>query len=179
MKSIAVYCGSSNKVNEKFRNEANRVGKFLASNSIKVVYGGGNMGLMGNIANSALKNDGEVYGVITEHLIDIEKKNESLNNIKIVNSMHERKKEMFEQSDAFLIFPGGIGTLEEFFEVYSWKQLAIHNKPIIIYNFDNFWKDLILLINNLIAKDFAGEKMKEEYKVVNNLTELKEVLIKT
>ena len=121
----------------------------------------------------------QVYGVITEHLIDIEKKNESLNNIKIVNSMHERKKEMFEQSDAFLIFPGGIGTLEEFFEVYSWKQLAIHNKPIIIYNFDNFWKDLILLINNLIAKDFAGEKMKEEYKVVNNLTELKEVLIKT
>ena len=93
--------------------------------------------------------------------------------------MHERKKEMFEQSDAFLIFPGGIGTLEEFFEVYSWKQLAIHNKPIIIYNFDNFWKDLILLINNLIAKDFAGEKMKEEYKVVNNLTELKEVLVKT
>ena len=74
MKSIAVYCGSSNKVNEKFRNEANRVGKFLASNGIKVVYGGGNMGLMGNIANSALKNDGEVYGVITEHLIDIEKK---------------------------------------------------------------------------------------------------------
>ena len=134
---------------------------------------------MGDIANSALKNDGEVYGVITEHLIDIEKKNESLNNIKIVNSMHERKMEMFEQSDAFLIFPGGIGTLEEFFEVYSWKQLAIHNKPIIIYNFDNFWKDLILLINNLIAKDFAGEKMKEEYKVVNNLTELKEVLIKT
>ena len=137
------------------------------------------MGLMGDIANSALKNDGAVYGVITEHLIDIEKKNESLNNIKIVNTMHERKKEMFEQSDAFLIFPGGIGTLEEFFEVYSWKQLAIHNKPIIIYNFDNFWKDLILLINNLIAKDFAGEKMKEEYKVVNNLTELKEVLVKT
>ena len=179
MKSIAVYCGSSNKVNEKFKDEANRVGKFLASNGIKVVYGGGNMGLMGDIANSVLKNDGEVYGVITEHLINIEKKNESLNNIKIVNTMHERKKEMFEQSDAFLIFPGGIGTLEEFFEVYSWKQLAIHNKPIIIYNFDNFWKDLILLINNLIAKDFAGEKMKEEYKVVNNLTELKEVLVKT
>ena len=82
MKSIAVYCGSSNKVSEKFRNEANRVGKCLASNGIKVVYGGGNMGLMGNIANSALKNDGEVYGVITEHLIDIEKKNERLNNIK-------------------------------------------------------------------------------------------------
>ena len=78
MKSIAVYCGSSNKVNEKFRDEANRVGKFLASNSIKVVYGGGNMGLMGDIANSALKNDGEVYGVITEHLIDIEKKKENM-----------------------------------------------------------------------------------------------------
>ena len=179
MKSIAVYCGSSNKVDTKYREEAKKVGKFLAKNKIKLVYGGGNMGLMGDIANSALDKGGEVFGVITEHLIDIEKKNESLNNIKVVSSMHERKIEMYNKADMFLIFPGGVGTLEEFFEVYSWKQLAIHNKPIIIYNFDNFWKDLILLINNLIAKDFAGEKMKEEYKVVNNLTELKELLIKT
>ena len=179
MKSIAVYCSSSNDVDEVFKEEAQKVGELLGKNKYKIVYGGGNMGLMGTISNSSIAAGGHVYGVITKHLIDFEKKNKSLNNLKIVTSMHERKIEMFNSSEIFLIFPGGIGTLEEFFEVYSWKQLAIHNKPIIIYNFDNFWKDLILLINNLIAKDFAGEKMKEEYKVVNNLTELNEVLVKT
>ena len=95
------------------------------------------MGLMGIISNSALDSGGEVYGVITNHLIDIEKRNESLNNIKIVDSMHDRKMEMYNNADAFLIFPGGIGTLEEFFEVYSWKQLQLHNKPIIIYNYNS------------------------------------------
>ena len=179
MKSIAVYCSSSNDVDEVFKEEARKVGELLGKNKYKIVYGGGNMGLMGTISNSSIAAGGHVYGVITKYLIDFEKKNKSLNNLKIVTSMHERKIEMFNSSEIFLIFPGGIGTLEEFFEVYSWKQLAIHNKPIIIYNFDNFWKDLILLINNLIAKDFAGEKMKEEYKVVNNLAELHEVLVKT
>ena len=179
MKSIAVYCSSSNKVDDIYKEEAKKVGNLLAKKEIRLVYGGGNMGLMGVLSNSAINSGGDVYGVITNHLIEIEKRNDSLNNIKIVETMHERKIEMYNKADLFLIFPGGIGTLEEFFEVYSWKQLAIHNKPIIIYNFDNFWKDLILLINNLIAKDFAGEKMKEEYKVVNNLTELKELLVIT
>ena len=176
MKSIAVYCGSSNKVDTKYREEAKKVGKFLAKNKIQLVYGGGNMGLMGDIANSALDNDGEVFGVITEHLIDIEKKNESLNNIKVVSSMHERKIEMYNKADLFLIFPGGIGTLEEFFEVYSWKQLKLHNKEIIIYNYDGYWNELIKLIDNLINKNFAGVKMKEEYKVVTSLKELGNII---
>ena len=90
--------------------------------------------------------------------------------------MHERKIEMFNSSEIFLIFPGGIGTLEEFFEVFSWKQLHIHSKPIIIYNFNNFWDDLIKLIDNLVRKNFAGENMKEAYKVITNLDELKKEL---
>ena len=92
--------------------------------------------------------------------------------------MHERKIEMFNNSDIFLIFPGGIGTLEEFFEVYSWKQMRIHEKPIIIYNFNNFWDDLITLINNLVKKNFAGENMKEAYKVINNYDDLEKILKK-
>ena len=176
MKSIAVYCGSSNKVDTKYREEAKKVGGFLAQNKIQLVYGGGNMGLMGDIANSALDNGGEVFGVITEHLIDIEKKNESLNNIKVVSSMHERKIEMYNKADMFLIFPGGVGTLEEFFEVYSWKQLKLHNKEIIIYNYDGYWNELIKLIDNLINKNFAGVKMKEEYKIVTNLKELGNII---
>ena len=137
MKSIAVYCGSSNKVSKKYRNEAIKIGEYLAKNNFKIIYGGGNMGLMGDIANSAIDKGGDVFGIITEYLIDIEKKNESLNNLKVVTSMHDRKIEMYNRADMFLIFPGGIGTLEEFFEVYSWKQLGLHSKEIIIYNYDD------------------------------------------
>ena len=176
MKTIAVYCSSSNKVDEEYRVEAKKLGALLAQKKITIVYGGGNMGLMGIIANSCLNSGGKVYGVITNHLIDIEKRNESLNNIKIVDSMHDRKIEMYNNADAFLIFPGGIGTLEEFFEVYSWKQLHLHNKPILIYNFKNFWEDLILLIKNLIKKNFAGENMIEAYKIVNNYNDLERIL---
>ena len=172
MKSIAVYCGSSNHVNSIYKNEAKRLGSLLAKHKIKLIYGGGNMGLMGILANSVLDSGGNVYGVITEHLIDIEKKNDSLNNLKIVKTMHERKMAMFMQADCFIIFPGGIGTLEEFFEVYSWKQLRLHEKPIYIYNLNNFWDELINLIDRLIDEDFAGEKMKEAYKVVKNHSEL-------
>mgnify|MGYP001416169640 FL=1 len=176
MRSIAVYCGSSNHINSIYKDEAKRLGSLLAKNKIKLVYGGGNMGLMGILANSVLDGGGNVYGVITEHLIDIEKKNNSLNNLKIVKTMHERKMEMFMQADCFIIFPGGIGTLEEFFEVYSWKQLRLHEKPIYIYNLNNYWDGLINLIDRLIDEDFAGENMKEAYKVIKNHSELEKEL---
>ena len=176
MRSIAVYCGSSNHINSIYKDEAKRLGSLLAKNKIKLVYGGGNMGLMGILANSVLDGGGNVYGVITEHLIDIEKKNNSLNNLKIVKTMHERKIEMFMQADCFIIFPGGIGTLEEFFEVYSWKQLRLHEKPIYIYNLNNFWDGLINLIDRLIDENFAGENMKEAYKVIKNHSELEKEL---
>jgi len=176
MKSIAVYCGSSNKIDDEYKKEAIKVGTLLAHKKIRIVYGGGNMGIMGTISNSALNSGGEVYGVITNHLIDIEKRNESLNNVKIVDSMHDRKIEMYNSADAFLIFPGGIGTLEEFFEVYSWKQLRLHRKPIYIYNLNNFWNELLSLIDRLIDEDFAGENMKEAYKVINNYDDLTKLL---
>ena len=172
MKSIAVYCSSSNKVDDIYKEEAKKVGNLLAKKEIRLVYGGGNMGLMGVLSNSAINSGGDVYGVITNHLIEIEKRNDSLNNIKIVETMHERKIEMYNNADAFLIFPGGIGTLEEFFEIYSWKQLRLHKKPIFIHNFNDFWGDLFTLLENIIKKDFAGENMKEAYKVINNYSDL-------
>ncbi len=176
MKSIAVYCSSSNKVNDEYKDEARKIGSLLAQKKIKIIYGGGNMGLMGILSNSALDSGGDVYGVITNHLLDIEKRNESLNNYKIVDSMHDRKMEMYNNADAFLILPGGIGTLEEFFEVYSWKQLHLHNKPIFIYNYKNFWDDLIHLVENLIKKNFADENMIEAYKIINNHNDLEKIL---
>ena len=176
MKSIAVYCSSSNKINDEYKDEARKIGSLLAQKKIKIIYGGGNMGLMGILSNSALDSGGDVYGVITNHLLGIDKRNESLNNYKIVHSMHDRKMEMYNNADAFLIFPGGIGTLEEFFEVYSWKQLHLHKRPIIIYNYKNFWDDLIKLIENLIKKNFADENMKEAYKIINNHNDLDKLL---
>ena len=176
MKSIAVYCSSSNKINDEYKDEARKIGSLLAQKKIKIIYGGGNMGLMGILSNSALDSGGDVYGVITNHLLDIEKRNESLNNYKIVDSMHDRKMEMYNNADAFLILPGGIGTLEEFFEVYSWKQLHLHNKPIFIYNYKNFWDDLIHLVENLIKKNFADENMIEAYKIINNHNDLEKIL---
>ena len=176
MKSIAVYCSSSNKINDEYKDEARKIGSLLAQKKIKIIYGGGNMGLMGILSNSALDSGGDVYGVITNHLLDIEKRNESLNNFKIVDSMHDRKMEMYNNADAFLIFPGGIGTLEEFFEVYSWKQLHLHNKPIFIYNYKNFWDDLIQLIRNLIKNNFADENMIGAYKIINNHSDLERIL---
>ncbi len=135
MKSIAVYCSSSNKVDDIYKEEAKKVGNLLAKKGIRLVYGGGNMGLMGVISNSAINSGGDVYGVITNHLIEIEKRNNSLNNI-------------------------------------TWKQLRLHKKPIFIYNFNDFWRDLFTLLENIIKKDFAGENMKEAYKVINNYSDL-------
>ena len=141
IKSVAIYCGSSNHVSSIYKNEAEKVGSLLAKHKIKLIYGGGNMGLMGILANSALDNGGDVYGVITEHLIDIEKKNKSLNNLKIVKTMHQRKMEMFNQADCFIIFPGGIGTLDEITEVLSTAALGEHSKPIFLIN-TNICNDL-------------------------------------
>ena len=135
--SIAVYCGSSAGNNHLYFEEAENIGKFLANNKIKLIYGGGNLGLMGAVSGAALKNGGEVMGVITSHLVNKEKINEDLSDIHIVESMSERKNKMFNAADAFLILPGGIGTLEEFFEILSWKQLKLHSKDILIYNLNN------------------------------------------
>ena len=176
MKSIAVYCSSSNKISKTFNDEVSKIGKLLAQEKLKIIYGGGDMGLMGELSKSATQAGGEVKGVITEHLINIERKNVSENNVKIVNTMHERKIEMYNSADSFLILPGGIGTLEEFFEVLSWKQLNLHNKQIFIYNFENFWDPLVELIEHMIKNNFAGENMKEAYKVIKNHSELEKEL---
>ena len=174
--SVTVYCSSSNLVDNKFTNEIKRVGELLAHNKIKLVYGGGQSGLMGAISNSVMKNGGKVEGIITQHLVDIESINKDITNLTIVNTMHERKIELFNRSQAYIIFPGGIGTLEEFFEVLSWKQLKLHNKGIVVYNFNNYWDQLNKLIEYTINLKFAGENMKEAYKVIDNIDELRKFL---
>ena len=173
--SIAVYCGSSNGNND-FIKEAKKLGIFFASKNINLIYGGGDLGLMGAVSNSVIKNGGTAKGVITSHLVTKEKINRNIKDMKIVKTMSERKNEMFENSDAFLVFPGGIGTLEEFFEVLSWKQLHLHSKKIFIYNFRGYWDELINVIDKIIDCKFASSNIKDEYIVVTNLKELSENL---
>ena len=175
IKSIAVYCGSSNGNNE-FHEEAEKLGIFFANKNINLVYGGGDLGLMGAVSNAVVKNGGKAKGIITTHLVNKEKINRNVKDMKIVETMSERKNEMFDKSDAFLVFPGGIGTLEEFFEVLSWKQLRLHSKKIFIYNFNGYWNELIEVIDKIIDCKFAAPNIKDEYIVVTNLKELSEIL---
>ena len=170
--SIAVYCGSSAGNNHLFFEEAENIGKFLAINKIKLIYGGGNLGLMGAVSGAALKNGGEVMGVITSHLVNKEKINEDLSDIHIVESMSERKNKMFNAADAFLILPGGIGTLEEFFEILSWKQLKLHSKDILIYNLNNYWDELNAIIIKTIDCKFSHSNIKDDYEIINNISDL-------
>ena len=131
-------------------------------------YGAGNIGLMGTVAQNIQSNGGEVMGVIPEHLLEAEVGETDINNFIVTQNMHERKKVMFMNSDAIIILPGGAGTLDEFFEVLTWAQLKLHNKPIIILNVSGFWDPLIELINHLVENGFAEQSLKKLFKVVSS-----------
>jgi len=161
IKNICVYCGASPRVSERYSLVAQQVGKILAENQLGLVYGGGRMGLMGEVANSVLSNGGQAIGIIPKHLQDREARHDELNELHIVDSMHIRKQMMVDRSDAFLILPGGYGTLDEAFEILTWKQLGLHNKPIIFLNAYNFWSALKELKQHMFEEDFIkGDDLK-------------------
>lgn len=172
-KSLCVFCGASNAVDKKYMDVGAEFGKILAQNDITLVYGGGDCGVMGAVANSVMQNQGHVTGVFPVSLRNLENEHKSLTEIIIVNTMHERKQLMFERSDAFIVFPGGFGTMDEMFEIITWKQLQIHNKPIIIFNYHGYWDPLVALMKNIIEQRFAKAEVSTFYHVV---TELEEIL---
>ncbi len=150
IRSVAVFCGSKKGNNPIFEQHAIELGKLIAILKLKTVYGGGDKGLMGIIANTILENAGHVIGVIPEILIEWEHQHNGLTELAVVPDMHSRKKMMFERSDAAIVLPGGFGTLDELFEMLTWNQLKIHNKNIYILNSDGFYKHLknhLLLLN--------------------------------
>ncbi|MFC2100395.1 TIGR00730 family Rossman fold protein [Bacteroidota bacterium] len=161
MKSICVFCGSSIGNNHIYKSAAIDLGKHLAEKDITLVYGGGNIGLMGVIANSALKNNGKVIGVIPQSLQDKELAHEGVSKMYVVKSMHERKALMAQISDAFVALPGGFGTFDELFESLTWNQLEIMNKPIAVYNINGYFDFLIKLLKQSVAENFLR---KEHYK---------------
>jgi uncharacterized protein (TIGR00730 family) len=152
--NVCVYCGSSDKVSDRYKQAAQQVGHVLATNDLGLVYGGGRRGLMGMVADSVLSNGGKAIGIIPKHLQDREERHDDLSELHIVDSMHIRKQMMVERSDAFLILPGGYGTLDEAFEILTWKQLGLHSKPIIFLNIFDFWSPLKELKQHLSDEHF-------------------------
>ncbi len=154
MKSICVYCGSSAGVSPRYAEQARAMGGALAERGITLVYGGGKVGLMGAIADEVLRRGGQVTGVIPQALLDKEVGHRDLTQLHVVKNMHERKAMMAELSDGFIAMPGGIGTLEELFEVFTWSQLRFHDKPIGILNTDGYYDALLGFVAHMVEQGF-------------------------
>jgi hypothetical protein len=156
--SLCVFCGSRFGADPAYRDIARHLGRTLAEQRVTLVYGGGGVGLMGLAANAALAAGGKVVGVIPQFLFDREAGHPNLSELVVVKSMHERKLEMFERSEGFVVLPGGLGTLEEFFEVLSWRTLGLHDKPIIIIDHGGYWQPLRALLNGVVEASFADRR---------------------
>lgn len=154
MKSLCVYCGSSFGSSPDYADAARALAKAMVDDNIALVYGGGNVGLMGVIADEIMRLGGKATGVIPTALLEKEVGHRTLTQLHVVKDMHERKAMMAELSDGFIAMPGGIGTLEELFEVLTWSQLGFHNKPIGLLNVHGFYDDLIKFLQHLVAQGF-------------------------
>ena len=158
-KALCVFCGSKYGKGRVYKDAAEELGAQLAKNGIKLVYGGGSLGLMGELSKSVHKNNGDVLGVIPKHLLQIEGINKNHGEIIVTNDMHERKKTMYENSDAFLCLPGSIGKLEEVSETITWFQLEISRKPIFFLNINGYWDNFRILMEQFVSLEFANEDL--------------------
>jgi uncharacterized protein (TIGR00730 family) len=172
IRSLCVYCGSSGAVEAQYRDAASELGANLAQAGIGLVYGGGRIGLMGLLADAALASEGKVTGIIPSHLRDAEVAHRRVTELLVVDSMHERKRLMAERSDAFAILPGGIGTLDEMFEIVSWKQLRLHDKPILLVDIGGYWAPLRILLDHIVDTGFAGARIRGLLQVVPSVAAL-------
>jgi uncharacterized protein (TIGR00730 family) len=154
IRTVCVYCGSGPGTNPHFMEAAVAFGKALAENGIRLVYGGGSLGLMGAVATSVLDHGGTVTGIIPDFLTLRENALTRVQEMIVTPDMHERKRLMFEHSDAFVALPGGVGTLEELVEQLTWKQLGRHEKPVLLANIDNFWEPLFALLAHMRSTQF-------------------------
>lgn len=172
LKSICVFCGSSPGADPAHGEAAVRLGRILGGEGIQLVYGGGHLGMMGAVAEAALAAGSRVMGVIPEHLTRVEKAFLDVSELVVVDTMHTRKRRMFDSSDAFCVLPGGMGTMDEFFEILTWKQLRLHNKPIIIVNNQGYWDPLVRLAESIIANGYASAATGKLFTVVGTVEEV-------
>ncbi|MGA8900028.1 TIGR00730 family Rossman fold protein [Bradyrhizobium sp.] len=154
IKTVCVYCGSGAGTNPRFIESARTLGKTLAENGIRLVYGGGSVGMMGAVASAVLDHGGSVTGIIPDFLTSQENALKRVQEMIVTTDMHARKQLMFEHSDAFVALPGGIGTLEELVEQLTWQQLGRHSKPVLLANIDGFWEPLLALVAHMRSTQF-------------------------
>jgi uncharacterized protein (TIGR00730 family) len=178
IRTICVYCGSSPGTDPAFVEAARAFGVVLASNGIRLVFGGGSVGIMGAIAKSVLDHGGKVTGIIPEFLVAREHAMRGADNLIVTRDMHERKRKMFEMADAFVALPGGIGTLEEVVEQITWVQLGRHRKPILLANIEGFWNPLCSLIDHMKTLEFIRGDLNFDLLVADNITDVLPMLQK-
>ena len=173
IRSLCVYCGSSTGRDPAHRTAAAAVGRLLAANGVRLVYGGGAIGLMGVLADAVMDAGGEVLGVIPTGLFSNEVGHQGITELVEVGSMHERKQRMAEEADAFLALPGGLGTLEELAEITTWAQLGIHSKPVGVLDLDGFWQPLLAFLDSAVESGFLRPANRE---LVVRVTDVDDVL---
>jgi uncharacterized protein (TIGR00730 family) len=169
MRSVCVFCGSSSRIADVHRTAAAELGTLIAGRGLRLVYGGGRVGLMGILADAALTAGGEVVGVIPQFLVDLEVAHTGLTELRIVDSMHTRKQVMAELADAFVALPGGFGTLEEAVEVMTWYQLGLHRKPTVLLSVDGFWEPFRELAERFVREGFAHPDQRASFTLVSRV----------
>ena len=173
---LCVYCGSAGAVDPRYRQAARELGEALAAAGIELVFGGGRIGLMGIAADAVLAGGGRVVGVIPERLRDAELAHRGVNELVITASMHDRKRVMAERADGFAVLPGGIGTLDEMFEILTWRQLGLHDKPIFLVDIAGYWQPLCALLDHIVAQHFAASLVPRLLRVVPDIAALMQAL---
>jgi uncharacterized protein (TIGR00730 family) len=172
IRSVCVYCGSSGRGPESHHEAARRLGTILAENGIRLVFGGGHIGLMGVAADAALAAGGEVIGIIPDFLQDLELGHNGCTELIVTDSMHSRKQKMAELADGFAILPGGLGTLDEAFEIITWKQLRLHDKPIAVVDVDGYWTPLRAMVDQMIAQRYMRPEQQDLFRMVESVDDV-------
>jgi len=172
IKSVCVYCGSSNRVGPRFLDAASELGRVIGQAGLELIYGGGRVGLMGRVADGVLVGGGRVTGIIPRHLHEREVAHQGVSELLIVETMHERKQLMAERADGFVVLPGGYGTLDEMFEIITWRQLGLHDKPLVLVDLDGYWAPLVGLLDRIIESGFAQEECRDLYHIVRDIPDI-------
>jgi uncharacterized protein (TIGR00730 family) len=176
VKSLCVFCGAAPGNDPAYAEAGRDLGVLMARKGIRLVFGGGHVGMMGLIADAVLGAGGAAVGVIPEHLVEREVGHDKLTELHVVDTMHSRKQKMFELSDAFAVLPGGIGTLDETFEILTWRQLGLHDKPVVLLSVGGYWRPFQELVGAIVKAEFAATAITRLFEVAASPQELFEVL---
>ncbi|SOC44654.1 LOG family protein [Ureibacillus acetophenoni] len=175
--NVAIYCGSQTGKSPIYIEKAKELGEKLAKTGLGIVYGGSTVGLMGAVADSALAHKGRVIGIMPEHLQKRELTHLNLTEIHIVDSMHTRKAKMADLADAYIALPGGCGTLDEYFEIFTWAQIGLHTKPVILYNINGFYDALVQHFEKMLDEGFIRAEQRSILQVATSVDEILEILL--